>query len=124
MAFITLNIHGRNTGDSCKTIHKLWQGMHVAPAGATYIGNYKQLKGNDIELRSRLGFIAGLHFQYQLTQKFALCLETNYESKGSMIINTRWPSLINYHCDYITIVYTDETEPPIPTKLYHFSEAY
>ena len=42
---------------------KLSIGVHAAPTGATFIGNYMNSSRSDVKLRPRLGFIAGINFQ-------------------------------------------------------------
>ncbi len=61
-------------------------GFQVAPAGSTLLGNYKDRREFDYNIRCRFGYVGGINFQYQVKPKFALCFEANYESKGATFI--------------------------------------
>lgn len=101
LAFLCSMAFGQDT-----TRHKLIIGAHGGPAGATLIGFDEFLRGW-IKFKPRLGYVAGINFQYSITPKFILCLEANYESKGFIMVDP----------DAITYDYSNPNTPEVEVHL-------
>lgn len=99
-------------------------GFHIAPGGSTLLGNYKDRRDFDYQIRCRFGYIGGVNIQYQIKPKFALCFETNYESKGAVFIFHNIFSMAPdgtgnaTNLGTLRIIYiTDYITTPVTTKL-------
>src|ERR1035437_2587470 len=61
--------------------HKFSLGIHVAPAYASSLFEYKKTPVSD-GIGAKLGFNTGLAFDFNIKPKLELCLGADYERKG------------------------------------------
>lgn len=89
--------------------HKWSIGIHAAPSGAVWYGNGDNKKIYQYQNSPKLAFDAGITVQYKFQSKFALCIEANYERKGTIYISSEFMQSngshmkYNYSSDYISI---------------------
>jgi len=82
-------------------------GVQGAPSIVVWYGNKDYRKLNNIQYQPKLVFSEGIRIQYNAKPRFAICIEANYERKGSMEVH---PGNLKY--DYTT----DYLIMPVMTK--------
>ncbi len=82
---------------------------------------YKPIAKTSVNITA--GIIIDLLYGLAMAGIFLLLYKSLPGEKG-LLKGISFALIIWFFRVLMFVVYTDETEPPIPTKLYHFSEAY